>query len=306
MNSSAKMKSLNVTLFSVCVGIVCLLSSCSQNESHEPLFAGEPEVVTSGYQFTEGPYWHPDGFLLFSDIPANKVYKWTPGNSESEVYIDSSGNSNGITATPDGTLILAQHAGKVSMINENLALIPIAEEYEGQRLNSPNDAAVRSDGLIYFTDPDFGVSAEDRELDFTGVYRINSDSSLTLLTDEISLPNGIVFSPDESNLYVADSQTGIITKFDVLDNGDIENPMEFASIGELNDQGWGADGMTVDESGRLYTTGPNGLFVFDADGNQLAHLTFDHQVTNVTFGGVDGNDLFITVTGDVYKVRVNK
>lgn len=302
------MKTFNLLFFSISVIAVSLFSSCAESEttdSTESLFEGEPEVIATGYQFTEGPYWHPDGFLIFSDIPANTVYKWTPGSSESEVYIDSSGNSNGITAMPDGTLILAQHAGKVSMVNQNRELVPLVEEYEGKRLNSPNDAAVRSDGLIYFTDPTFGVSDEDRELDITGVYRINPDSSITLLYEDLDLPNGIVFSPDESSLYVADSQTGRIVRFDVLENGDIENPTEFANIGELSEMG-GADGMTVDSEGRLYTTGPNGLIVFNSEGNQLEQITFDQQVTNVTFGGEDGNDLFITSRDDVYRISVNK
>lgn len=299
------MKILNLFFLSNAVTAIFLLSSCAQTESDESLFEGEPEVITTGYQFTEGPYWHWDGFLIFSDIPANKVYKWEPGSTASEVYLDSSGNSNGITATPEGVLILAQHAGKISKVIKDKALVPIAEQYEGKRLNSPNDVVVRTDGLIYFTDPTFGVSDEDRELELTGVYRINADSSLTLLYEDFDLPNGIAFSPDESNLYVADSQTGRIVRFDVLENGDIENPTEFASIGELSEMG-GADGMTVDSEGRLYTTGPNGLIVFDSEGNQLEQITFDQQVTNVAFGGEDGNDLFITSRDDVLRVRVNQ
>ncbi|MDZ7720993.1 MAG: SMP-30/gluconolactonase/LRE family protein [Balneolaceae bacterium] len=299
------MKSNNLFFFSISVLVVLLLGSCAQTESNESLFEDGPELITTGYQFTEGPYWHPDGYLIFSDIPANTVYKWTPGSPDTEVYIDSSGNSNGITAMPDGTLILAQHAGKVSMVNENMELVPLAEEYNGMRLNSPNDAVVRSDGLIYFTDPTFGVSDEDQELDITGVYRINSDTTLTLLYEEIALPNGIAFSPDESYLYVADSENGQITRFDLLENGDVENPTEFANIGAMTDMG-GADGMTVDADGRLYTTGPNGLIVFDSQGNQLEQIEFDQQVTNVTFGGADGNELFITSMDDVYRVRVNK
>lgn len=302
------MKTLNLLFFSISVIALSLFSSCTESEttdSSESLFEDEPELITTGYQFTEGPYWDPEGHLIFSDIPANRVMKWTPGSTGSEVYIDSSGNSNGITVTPEGVLILAQHAGKVSKVMGDMKLVPLAEEYENKRLNSPNDVVVRSDGLIYFTDPTFGVSDEDRELEITGVYRINPDSSLTLLYEDIALPNGIVFSPDETKLYVADSETGQITRFDVLENGDVENPTEFANIGAMTEMG-GADGMTVDSEGRLYTTGPNGLIVFDAEGNQLEQITFDQQVTNVAFGGEDGNDLFITSVDDVLRVRVNK
>lgn len=301
------MKSYNLFLLIICVTVVSLLTSCAEaeTESAEDLFSGEPETVTSGFQFTEGPYWHPDGYLIFSDIPANAVYKWSAGNSESEMYIDSSGNSNGIAATPEGTLILAQHAGKVSKVSENMELVPIAEEYEGSRLNSPNDVVVRSDGLIYFTDPTFGVSDEDRELDIAGVYRINADHSLTLIYEELSLPNGIVFSPDESKLYIADSETGRIVRFDVLESGDVENPTDFANIGALSSMG-GADGMTVDAEGNLYTTGPNGLIVFDENGKQIEQIQFEEQVTNLAWGGEDGKDLFITSRSNVLKIRANK
>jgi len=266
---------------------------------------GEPEVVTSGFRFTEGPIWQPEGFLLFSDIPASIIYKWTPGDPESEVFIEPSGNSNGIKVMPDGTLIVAQHAGRVSIVTEDRELETVADQYDGKRLNSPNDIAVRSDGLVYFTDPDFGVSDENKELDFQGVYRINHDGSLTVVFDEFALPNGIVFSPDENYLYVNDSATGDIRRFEVMDNGDLGDSILFANIGEMGQLG-GADGMVVDGYGRLYTTGPNGFIVFDSAGEQVAQIRFEQQITNLAWGGEDGNDLFITSRGDVYRLRVNK
>lgn len=294
------MKTTQLFILVLCTFIVAI-QACSDRV--EPL-ADEPEVVTDGYQFTEGPYWHPDGFLLFSDIPANTIYKWTPGQSEAEVYIEPSGNSNGIAALEDGTLILAQHSGRISAVNSEQELTPIVEEYNGMRLNSPNDVTVRSDGLIYFTDPTFGVSDEDRELDFSGVYRINSDSSLTVIYDEFSLPNGIVFSPDENYLYINDSETGQIIRFDVLDNGDVENPFRFANIGDMTEMG-GADGMKTDSEGRLYTTGPNGLIVFDENGVQIYQRRFDHQITNLAWGGENKDQLFMTARGDVYRIPMN-
>src|SRR6056297_14268 len=183
-------------------------------ESAGVLIEGEePEIIAGPLEFTEGPYWHPDGYLLFSDIPANRVYRW----SETEglgVYLEPSGNSNGIEADIDGSILLAQHAGRVSRLTSDGDLSVIAVSYEGQRLNSPNDIAVHSNGTIYFTDPPFGVSDEDKELDFSGVYRYSEDNGLQLLIDDFDLPNGIVFSPDESRLYVNDSQHGHIRVFD--------------------------------------------------------------------------------------------
>ena len=277
------------------------LISCTQE--FDPT-AGEPEVVTEGFQFTEGPYWHPDGFLLFSDIPANRIYKWTPGNPESEVYLEPSGNSNGIAARPNGTLLLAQHAGRVSEVTDSLTTNPIATEYNGMRLNSPNDLAVRSDGLIYFTDPTFGVSDEEQELDVAGVYRINADGSVELLYDRFRLPNGIAFSPDESYLYINDSDTGQILRFEVLDNGDIQNPDRFANVGVMAEFG-GSDGMVTDTDGRLYVTGPNGLSIYDQDRNLIERIPFDHQITNVAWGGDELRELYVTSPSAIYRISMN-
>ena len=296
------MKLYRLILMTTLLSVLFISSSCEPNEES---FLGEPEVVTSGFQFTEGPLWMPEGFLIFSDIPANIIYKWTPGNSESEVFIEPSGNSNGVKVMPDGTIIVAQHAGRVSIVNENMELEPVAEQYDGKRLNSPNDIAVRSDGAVYFTDPNFGVSNENKELDFQGVYRLGTDSTLTLVSDEFTLPNGIVFTPDESYLYVNDSASGDIQRFEVMENGDLGISMLFANIGEMAELG-GADGMITDSDGRLYTTGPNGLIVFDAEGEQLEQMRFDHQITNLAWGGDDGNDLFVTSPNDIYRIRVNK
>lgn len=294
MNSFSKLILLMVLL-------ICTGTGCAGSES--PV-AGEPEAVTRGFQFTEGPYWHSDGFLIFSDIPANTIYKWAPGDEESEVFLQPSGNSNGITAGENGSLILAQHEGRISMLTPDMELIPIAEEYDGKRLNSPNDVAVRSDGILYFTDPPFGVDDAERELEYSGVYRVNPDRTLTLIYNEFTLPNGIAFSPDETKLYVNDAETGQIIRFDVDENGDIDNPVRFANIGPMGDLG-GADGMKTDSEGRLYTTGPNGLIIFDENGTQLYQRRFDHQITNLAWGGENNNHLFITSPDQILRLEMN-
>lgn len=290
---------------SLFVASALLLISCT---SDPEVTFGEPEVVTSGFTFTEGPHWLDDGGLIFSDIPANKVYRWRPGSSESEVFIDSSGRANGIAEMPDGTIVLAQHAGRVSRLvgmPDTMELAPVATEYQGQRLNSPNDLAIRSDSIIYFTDPPFGVSEEEQELDIAGVYRLDPDGSVTLMYDGFSLPNGIGFSPDESYLYVNDSETGDIMRFDVLPNGDLENRMLFASVGARTGGG-AADGMTVDAEGRVYSTGPNGLQVFNREGNEVGQVEFGQRVTNVTWGGDGEATLYLTSVADVFRVTVTK
>lgn len=274
-------------------------------ESSSILIDGEePEIVTGPHEFTEGPYWHPDGYLLFSDIPANRVYRWSEMEGL-DVYLEPSGNSNGIEADIDGSILLAQHAGRVSRLTDDGSLAVIADNYEGQRLNSPNDIAVHSNGTIYFTDPPFGVSDEERELDFSGVYMLSPDGELSVVYDEFEYPNGIVFSADESQLYVGDSGTGTIMKFDVDADGMITSPEEFANVGAMGSGMGAADGMESDEAGNLYTTGPQGLIIFDDGGNQLRLIEFDEQITNVGWGGEDSSDLYITGSDHVYRYRMN-
>ena len=264
-----------------------------------------PEVVTGEYQFTEGPYWHPDGFLLFSDIPANTVYQWMPGMNKAEVYLKPSGHSNGITADGEGNLILAQHDGMVSRVSADKKMTTLVSSYKGKRLNSPNDVAVHSSGAVYFTDPPFGVSEEDRELDFSGVFRLGPDGSLTLLYDGFSRPNGIVFSPDEKTLYVNDSNTGKILAFEVMGDGSVGDPVEFASVGERG-QGGAADGMVVDSKGNLYSTGPGpALHVFSPEGDKILQVDFDEQVTNAGWGGENSRVLYITGADNVYRLMMS-
>lgn len=274
-------------------------------ESSSVLIEGEePEIVTGPHEFTEGPYWHPDGYLLFSDIPANRVYRWSE-NDGLDVYLEPSGNSNGIEADIDGSILLAQHAGRVSRLTSDGDLEVIVDSYNGQRLNSPNDLAVHSNGTIYFTDPPFGVSDEDRELDFSGVYRISSDEELSVMFDEFEYPNGVVFSADETRLYVSDSGTGTVMAFDVDENGIASSPEEFANVGEMGSGMGAADGMETDEDGNLYTTGPQGLIIFDDEGNQLHQIEFDEQITNVGWGGEDSSDLYVTGSDNVYRYTMN-
>jgi gluconolactonase len=273
-----------------------------------PVFASAPEVVARGFRFTEGPYWHPDRYLLFSDIPANTVYRWTPGSDSAHVYLSPSGNSNGIKALSDGSLVLAQHAGRVSRLNPDGTLTTLADNYQGRRLNSPNDIAVRRDGRIYFTDPSFGVAPADRQLDYCGVFSMGpTGEGLQLHYDQFALPNGIAFSPAEDFLYVNDSATGTILRFAVAADGSLGEPVQFANIGARGRLG-GADGMVTDALGRLFTTGPNGLIVFDADGNQLQQLVFEHQITNLAWGESDAEsglrDLYITAPNTVLRIKV--
>lgn len=263
------------------------------------------EEVASGFEFTEGPYWHPDGYVLFSDIPANTIYQWTPGSSEAEVFLEPSGNSNGITADENGNLVIAQHGERrVARLDENKEETPVAEQYEGQRLNSPNDVAVASDGSVYFTDPPYGVDEDERELDFSGVFRVASDGEVELLTDEFSRPNGIILSPDETRLYVNDSEGGFIRVFDVAEDGTVSEGQDFAEMEDPDAEG-NADGMTMDSEGNVYTTGPGGIWIFAPSGELLDRISVPQSATNVTFGGEDNQTLYITAQSSLYRVQVD-
>ncbi len=286
--------------------LICIfmISACEEGDIQLIDDEAEPEIISTGHEFTEGPFWHPDGYLLFSDIPADRVYRWDPQTESSEVHIEPSGNSNGIQADIDGSVILCQHAGRLSRVTNDHELEVIVDNYEGNRLNSPNDLTVHSNGTIFFTDPPFGVDDEDRELDFSGVYQLTPDGELNLVYEEFDYPNGIVLNADETLLYVNDSETGDITVFDVDANGDLFSPRHFASVGPWGDGG-AADGMVVDMDGRLYSTGPSGLSVFDVTGDHIQDIEFDQSITNVEWSGEDNSLLYITSRDLVYRLQFN-
>lgn len=263
----------------------------------------EPELIVEGFKFTEGPFWHPDGYLLFSDIPANTIYKWQPGSESASTYISPSGSSNGITWDPvQNRVVVAQHSGKISAIKDD-SLHVLASAYENKRLNSPNDVAVSSDGAIYFTDPPFGVSEEDKELEINGVYRLKSNGQVELLYDGLARPNGIVFSPDEQTMYVNDLSSGEILSFDVTSDGNVSLPSAFANVGAASDSG-AADGMVVDSEGRLYSTGPGGIYVFSPTGQQVDMIELPVRATNLEWGPDGESVLYISTPNAIYRLQM--
>lgn len=262
------------------------------------------KLLLDGFQFTEGPVWHPDGYLLFSDIPANTIYKWQPGEAV-EVFRQPSGNANGNILDNQGRLVTAEHGNRrVSLTQENGEIITLASQYQGKRLNSPNDLAIRSDGSIYFTDPPYGIKSEEEELGFYGVYRLATDGSLSLLVDDFVRPNGIVFAPDESKLYVNDSKQGHIRVFDVLADGSLGNGRLFAELEPSSRRG-AADGMEVDSLGNIYSTGPGGVWIFSPDGELLDIIETPKPPANLTWGDNDYQTLYITAKDSIYTARLN-
>jgi sugar lactone lactonase YvrE len=263
------------------------------------------EKVAGGFEFTEGPVWVPDGYLLFSDIPASTIYRWTPGSVSAEVFRAPSGRSNGLTLDREGRLLACEHDRSLSRTEGDGSVVSLAERYEGKRLNSPNDVVVRSDGSIYFTDPPYGLprQEEGRELDFNGVYRLAPDGALTLLDDSFDRPNGLAFSPDERVLYVDDSRRGHIRAFDVQADGTLSNGLVFAEIREPGEQGV-PDGMKVDVRGNVFCTGPGGIWVLDAAGEPLGVIRVPEVPANLAWGDDDLKTLYITARTGLYRLRV--
>ncbi|MEG4941550.1 SMP-30/gluconolactonase/LRE family protein [Microcoleus sp. F4-D5] len=261
------------------------------------------EKLAGDFQFIEGPIWHPDGFLLFSDIPANIIYKFG-SNQQVEVFRRPSGKANGNTLDQENRLLTAEHENRrVSRTEKDGKVITLADRYEGKRLNSPNDLVVKSDGSIYFTDPSYGVSKEQEELGFYGVYRLAPDGKLTLLVKDLVLPNGIAFSPDEQKLYVNNSEAGYIAVFDVKPDGTVTNEQLFAELKDASQSGV-PDGLKVDLEGNIYSTGPGGVWIFSRDGKLLGKISVPETATNLAWGESDRKTLYITASKSLYRIRL--
>jgi gluconolactonase len=261
------------------------------------------EKIAGDFQFIEGPIWHPDGFLLFSDIPANIIYKFA-SNQQVEVFRRPSRKANGNTLDKENRLLTAENENRrVSRTEKDGKVITLADRYEGKRLNSPNDLVVKSDGSIYFTDPSYGVSKDREELGFYGVYRLASDGKLTLLVKDLVLPNGLAFSPDEQKLYVNNSEAKYIAVFDVKPDGTLTNERLFADLKDAS-QGGVPDGLKVDLEGNVYSTGPGGVWILSPDGKVLGKISVPETATNLAWGESDRKTLYITGSTSLYRIRL--
>jgi gluconolactonase len=276
------------------------------------------ERVATGFEFTEGPVW-VDGALLFSAPNWNTIYRWAPEGRVS-VFRAKSGysgvdigryhqpGSNGLALDPEGRLAICQHGNRrVVRVNPHGDLTVLADRFDGKRLNSPNDLVFRSDGTLFFTDPPFGLpdQSEDakRELDFSGVFRTGADGEVVLLTDELSGPNGLAFSPDERHLYVGNWEDGrsVVMRWAVTADGDLIEPVVFADLtGEPGEDS--IDGLAVDPAGRVFVCGPGGIWVLAPDGTRLGLLELPESPHNLTWGDDDGSTLYVTALSSVYRL----
>jgi gluconolactonase len=296
---------LRITTYSLFLAVLSLQQSCGNTNAKTSDIVDDNaklEKLFGGLKFTEGAVWHPNGFLLFSDIPADTIYKWNTKDKLSR-FRNPAGNPNGNTLDKENRLITAQHNRKLTRTEKNGKMTVLAERYGNKRLNSPNDVVVKSDGSIYFTDPPYGINFEEEELGFYGIYRWEENGNLTLLNKEMVRPNGIAFSPDEKKLYVSDSEKLHIQVFDVKSDGTLSKGRVFAEL-PGTDKGV-PDGMKVDLLGNIYCTGSGGIWIFSPTGQLLDKINVPENATNLAWGNKDYKTLYITAGNSVYKIPLN-
>lgn len=278
------------------------------------------ETLAEGFNWSEGPVWVPaGGYLLFSDVPENIVYRWKDGEGVS-VFLTPSGftgdfydgrerGSNGLTLDADGRLVLAQHGDRrIARLNpDNHTFTTVADRHEGRRFNSPNDLVYDRAGNLYFTDPPYGLARSAvREIDIQGVYRVTPDGTVTLLTDELERPNGVALSPDNRTLYVANSHPPrqIIMAYSLSGDGRISDGRVFFDATPLAGEGRSGlpDGLKVDQQGNLWATGPGGVLILSPEGRHLGTIRTGQATANCAFGD-DGSVLYMTADGLLMRIQ---
>ena len=273
------------------------------------------EKLYGGCRWAEGPVWFADGnYLVWSDIPNNRLLRWTPENGV-DVFNADSNYTNGNTRDRQGRLVSCQHGGRrVIRTEPDGSQTVIADSYNGKPLNSPNDVVVKSDGSIWFTDPNYGIMSNyegykaDMEQDGCFVYRVSADlSEITVVADDFAKPNGLAFSPDEKTFYIADSGVSHdpdgphhIRAFDVSEDGTLFNNRVFANVSPGL-----PDGFRLDTEGNIWTSAADGVHCYAPDGTLLGKIKVPEVVANLTFGGPRKNRLFITGTTSLYSVFVS-
>jgi gluconolactonase len=283
------------------------------------------EVLGSGFDWAEGPCWVKDkGFLVFSDIPPNKIMRWDPksgislfrervGYTGQQPFKGEEPGTNGITLDGEGRLICCCHGDRaIKRIEKDGKLTTIIDKYEGKRFNSPNDLVYKSNGDLYFTDPPYGLPQREkdpaRELDWFGVYRLSKDGKLTLLIKEMTRPNGIGFSPDEKTLYVAqsDPEAAIWKAFPVKADGTLGDSRVFYDGTKWAKEGRPGlpDGLAIDKQGHIWATGPGGIYCFTPAGKLLGRLDTGERTANCKFGD-DGKTLFVCADMYICRVKTN-
>jgi len=328
MSAGSRLRSMIKTGVGI-LGLVMLLAACNrkkdvhqvgelnaENDQFWDVISREAVVERIGiaFDFTEGPAWHADGYLIFSDIPGNTIYRWT--EKKFVVFKNPTNHANGLLAEPDGSVIACEHESRCLARYSPLGEVSVlVDQYKGRRLNSPNDLCKSSGGAIYFTDPPWGLDKQNedplKELPFNGVFRYYN-GELTLIDSTLSWPNGIALSPDESYLYVANMEVLPVNgedqyqvhwmRYTLDERGEVKEKTIFFTALDTSLPG-GPDGMKVDQSGNLFLTGPGGILVVDSSGNHLGTIGIPIPATNLAFGPKE-EELFITARSTVYKLEL--
>lgn len=263
-----------------------------------------PRRIARGYYWSEGPIWNDrEKALYFTDFRPNLIYRWTE-ELGAAIYRRNTNSACGLAFSPDHCILCAESVSRsVTKIKTDGQAAVLADHWKGMRLNSPNDLVVKSDGSIYFTDPyspDLGLEKELRE---NGVYRLDRDGRLQLLAS-MNRPNGLAFSPDESCLYVDDTNLQQVWRYPVRGDGALGSGELFFQMDDTAGPG-GADGMKLDENGNLFVTGPGGIWIISPEAEALGIVRFPEIAANLCFGGKDRSILFVTAQSSVYCLRVN-
>ena len=277
------------------------------------------EKVAEGFRWSEGPVWKDDA-VLFSDVPANIIYRWAPGSDSARIFLQPSGGiastpafreagSNGLARDAENRLILCQHGmRRIARLEKDGSQTALADHYDGKRFNSPNDLTIAKNGDIYFTDPPYGLAGGEKspvkELPFSGVFRI-SGGKVTLLTDEHRYPNGIALSPDEKTLYVntSDPRAPQVHAYDLQPDGTLAKHRVFFDTAPLTRTGPGLpDGLKVDRAGNVWTSGPNGILIISPAGKHLGTIQTGQPTANCGWGE-DGGTLYITANTFLLRVK---
>lgn len=279
----------------------------------------EMEKLAEGFDWSEGPVWmRKTREVLFSDVPANKIFSWSEKNGL-QVFLEPSGytgralkfrepGSNGLTTDRGGRLLICQHGDRrISRLNADGTFEPLISYYDGRRFNSPNDLCLAYNGNLYFTDPPYGMEGGNdsplKELMFNGVYLRRPSGEVVLLTSKLEFPNGIALSPDEKTLYVAQSnpKSPTITAFPIQKDGTVGEGRTFFDTSTVGKNGT-PDGLKVDEHGNIWTSGPGGILVISPEGKLLGVLNTGQATANCGWGDSDGRTLYITA--DAYLLRI--
>ncbi len=284
------------------------------------------EKVAEGFQFTEGPVWHPGGYLLFSDPNTNTIYHYNPKNHNVTVYMSHSGytgadigeygqpGSNGLAIDKEGRLIADQHGNRRVVRYEKKGPVTVlADKIDGKRFNSPNDILLKSDGTIYFTDPPYGLPGffndPRKELDYAGVFMIKNDKVL-LVSKDLGGPNGLAFSPDEKYFYVTNwdirdiHHTKTLWRYEVQPDGTLKNGKIFFDFSFTEDDE-ALDGMKVDKQGNLFVSAPGGVWILSPEAKLLGKIVTPERPANMAWGDDDGKTLYMTAHSSLYKIRIN-